>query len=162
MSSNPRTSRRQAIALTKKHGATGVNARSEARSYNSTRLYFYPLAYRFPPPPPESTPVAWQLLRSRLTSANNGETLISCDWARRTVATKATNGMACRGRGCLERDDPLSLSPRLFLAREPFLEHSNSLCDETREEEKEREEDGKRKMERGCAVLTLLLCVAAV
>lgn len=72
--------------------------------------------------PPESTPVAWQLLRSRLTSANNGETLISCDWARRTAATKATNGMACRrGRGSLERDDPLSFSPRFFLARESSL-----------------------------------------
>ena len=102
------------------------------------------------PPSSESIPVAWQLLRSRLTSANNGETLISCDWARRTAATKATNGIAWRGGeergGGLGWDDPLSFSPRRVLPRTnpPSFKHSNSLYSGRKTTERERERERER------------------
>jgi len=71
-----------------------------------------------PMPAARKYSVAWQLLRSRLTSANNGETLISCDWARRTAATKATSGVVWRGEWRVER---WSLSLSLSLSLSPSL-----------------------------------------
>jgi len=99
------------------------------------------------PPSSESTPVAWQLLRSRLTSANNGETLISCDWARRTAATKATNGIARRRRRRGRRGSRMRWSSLIFSLADPSsrrysLVRAFEFSPQREKEEREREREG--------------------